>query len=357
MAPLVLAMRRDGTFTPRVCVSAQHREMLDQVLGLFSIKPVHDLGIMKQGQGLFDITTRGLSALDKIYDAEKPDMVIVQGDTTTAFVAALAAFYKGIHIAHVEAGLRTWDKLNPFPEEMNRTLITHLADMHFAPTSLARDNLIKNGVPRTRIRITGNTVVDALRHVEGTITRAAEKKILKSTLPLNGGGPIVLVTAHRRESFGAGMTSVLSAIKALTGAHPDVEFVFPVHPNPNVRAKARSTLKGIRNIRLTQPLDYRTFVCLMHRSYLLLTDSGGIQEEACYLGKPVVVLRQKTERGEAVSAGSAVLVGTDKKKIVSAVSRLLRDASAHSAMARKTAPFGSGNASIKILASLKKFFA
>ena len=322
-------------FATHVCVSAQHRSMLDQVLETFAIRPQHDLQVMQPGQDLFEVTTRCVERLRPVLEAERPDWVLVQGDTTTTFAASLAAFYLGIRVGHVEAGLRTHDKLRPFPEEINRRLTTHLSDLHFAPTSGARDNLLREGIAAETIYVTGNTGIDALLYVREHCT--ASVSVIRGLERWKGDRPLVLVTGHRRESFGEGFRRICEALRqiALRG---DVDLIYPVHLNPNVQGPVRRLLGDLPNVFLIEPVEYVPFVVLMDRARLILTDSGGIQEEAPSLGKPVLVLRDVTERPEGVAAGNARLVGTDPDRIVSETARLLEDASEYARMSRAENP-------------------
>ena len=333
---MVRCLREDARFTVRVAVTAQHREMLDQVLRAFSIEPDYDLNVMQAGQTLAESASRILAALEPVLDREKPDWVIVQGDTTTTFCGALAAFYKGIAVAHVEAGLRTGDLRQPFPEEMNRVLTSRLATLHFAATESAAKNLRREGVDPAAIHVTGNTGIDAVLSVRDSLPaiEPSEKKI-------------ILVTAHRRESFGLGFLSICRALRRLA-QRTDVEIVYPVHPNPNVRDVVREHLHDVPNIRLIEPLEYVAFVDLMRRADILLTDSGGVQEEGPSLGKPVLVMREKTERPEAVEAGTALLMGTDEERIVAETARLLDDRQEYRRRARIHNPYGDGRASARI---------
>lgn len=344
LAPVVRALRGHGGFTVKVLATAQHRSMLDQVLGVFDIEPDFDLDMMRPGQSLTDVTVRAVAGVGKVLERERPDWVVVQGDTTTAFVSALAAYYRRVRVAHVEAGLRTDDKYAPFPEEMNRRLVSALADVHFAPTPAARANLRREGVPAGAIHVTGNTVIDALKQMVAS-GRIESPPVLER---LPASARVLLVTAHRRESFGPGLESVFLALKEVVRRHPDVEVVYPVHPNPNVRRVADRVLGQVARVHLVAPLDYRQFVALMSRAYLILTDSGGIQEEAPGLGKPVLVLRDKTERPEAIAAGTALLVGTDRDRIVRVAERLLTSKAAYSRMARAANPFGDGRAGERV---------
>jgi len=346
LAPVIKELERHSDkFISRVCVTAQHREMLDPFLQLFDIKPDWDLDIMKPNQSLFDVTVSVLSKLRPILEQENPDIVLVQGDTTTAFVAALAAFYLKIKIGHVEAGLRTADKYNPFPEEINRRLISHLADLHFAPTQRATANLLGEAIDESSVFVTGNTVIDALFMIlEGT-----EGQNLLADLPLQPNHKLILVTAHRRESFGEGLISICQALIEIIRRVPNVEVVYPVHLNPNVRSAVERYLTGVDRIHLIEPLDYVSFVHLMNQAYLILTDSGGIQEEASSLGKPVLVLRKVSERPEAIEAGAAKVVGTDAKSIVEETLLLLEDEREYSKMANASNPFGDGHAAERIV--------
>jgi len=347
MAPVILALReRAERFRTRVVLTAQHREMSDQVLALFRIRPDHDLNLMKPEQTLFDTTAGLVKGLEGVYRAERPDLVLVQGDTTTTFVGALAAFYLGIRVGHVEAGLRTADKANPFPEEINRRLASHVADFHFAPTETARRALLAEGVSREAIWVTGNTVIDALMQT----ARALPKRALAGVPGLDPARRVVLVTAHRRENWGEPLEQICLALRDLARAFlADAQVVFPVHPNPKVRRVATRVLGREPNVLLLPPLEYRPFVALMQRSTLILTDSGGVQEEAPSLGKPVLVMRRKTERPEAVRAGTVRLVGTDRARIVAEAARLLTDARAYRAMARRKNPYGDGKAAGRIV--------
>jgi UDP-N-acetylglucosamine 2-epimerase (non-hydrolysing) len=353
LSPLILALRSHPAFRVEVCTTGQHREMLDQVLKAFSIVPDMDLGLMEPDQSLGPLASRTLAALDTYFTSSEPHLVLVQGDTTTTFCAALAAFYHRIPVGHVEAGLRTWRKDSPFPEEMNRVLTTRLADYHFAPTEVARQNLLQEGVPPERIFVTGNTVIDALLM---TAKRIRDHPLAIPGLPAkwyNSSNPLVLITGHRRESFGSGFQAICRAIADLAEKFPTTAFVYPVHLNPNVREPVFSLLGGRPNVFLLDPLEYLPFVALMDRSTLTLTDSGGIQEEAPSLGKPVLVMREVTERPEAVAAGTALLVGTNSKRIYQAVSRLLTDPEARKAMVAARNPYGDGMACQRIVEALE----
>jgi UDP-N-acetylglucosamine 2-epimerase (non-hydrolysing) len=333
-------------------VTAQHREMLDQVLDLFGIVPDHDLDLMRPGQSLGAMTVRALNGLGQVLDAELPDAVLVQGDTTTTFVGALAAFYRQLPIVHVEAGLRTGDSMNPYPEEMNRRLTTRLATLHLAATSVAAANLVAEGVDVNTIRVTGNTVIDALQWAlqREPPNLESELDLLLKRIPLRTR--LVLVTAHRRESWGKPMEQIGAALSELARRHPEIHFIFPIHRNPLVRKAIAGQISLRSNVHLIEPLDYCTFCIAMRRAHLILTDSGGVQEEAPALGVPVLVMRDTTERTEAIEAGTARLVGTACSAIVTEVERLLTDESAHARMAKARNPFGDGRASERIVAAV-----
>jgi UDP-N-acetylglucosamine 2-epimerase (non-hydrolysing) len=372
VAPLVKAFQQQAEqFETIVCVTGQHREMLDQVLRLFEIVPNYDLNIMKPGQDLYDITARVLTGLRDVYKEAKPDLVFVHGDTTTSMAAALAAFYQQIPVAHIEAGLRTYNIYSPWPEEMNRQITSRIATYNLAPTPLSKQNLLKEGIQEESITVTGNTVIDALYLVVNKIKQDASlagelQQQLKTagydTQQLNGGKKLVLITGHRRENFGEGFINMCNAIKTLTEKYPEVDFVYPMHLNPNVRkpileifgeAAVSGTKNDNRNIFFIEPLDYLPFVYLMEQSTLVLTDSGGIQEEAPGLGKPVLVMRDTTERPEAVDAGTVKLVGTNYHLIVSEVSRLLDDETYYNSMAQANNPYGDGLACKRIVEFVK----
>lgn len=352
MAPIVSAFRDKGCKADvRVCVTAQHREMLDQVLSLFKIVPDWDLDLMAPGQDLTDFTSRALPALRKVLHEWRPDAVLVQGDTTTAFSGALAAFYEKLNIGHVEAGLRTGCRYSPWPEEMNRRLISALATYHFAPTAQARKNLLAEGIASERIWVTGNTGIDALKQV---VKAARGPALLRSPFRdclLDPESRLIVVTGHRRENFGLGFERICRALRHLAESN-DIEIVYPVHLNPNIRDRVHNLLGGISNIHLTEPLEYLPFVSLMDRAYLILTDSGGIQEEAPSLGIPVLVMRDTTERPEAVEAGTVRLVGTKEEMIVHEVERLLNDQQHYGEMARAHNPYGDGHAALRIVREL-----
>lgn len=356
MAPLVNAMKADNHFDVKVAVTAQHREMLDQVLDLFSIVPDHDLNIMKAGQTLYDITMRSLEGLSAIIREESPDMVLVHGDTTTTFAGALAAFYQQISVGHVEAGLRTQQKYSPYPEEMNRHLTGVLADLHFAPTATAKNNLLAENVSAEKIFITGNTVIDALLEtaaLEYNFSDSAFSDIKDIDFV---GKSIILVTTHRRENLGDPMRNIFRALARILGDFPDSEIVFPVHKNPKVRKVVNEVLGGHPRVHLIEPLDYQPFINLMKRADLVFTDSGGIQEEAPALAKPVLVLRDVTERPEAVSAGTVRLVGTDEETVYQNTFELLSNKTKYDEMAHAINPYGDGKACQRILDALKWHF-
>ena len=346
MAPVLKLLAREPDLRSLVCVTAQHREMLDQVLALFSIRPDHDLDLMREGQTLTEITTRALTELGPYLAQEKPDLLLVQGDTTTTMAASLAAFYARVPVGHVEAGLRTGDPDYPFPEEVNRRITSVIARHHFAPTERARRNLLADGVPDAGIAVTGNTVIDALLEVVRTTPSRAPKLSLR-------GKRMVLVTAHRRENFGAPLEEIIGALKDLAGRYKDVDVVYPVHRNPNVDGPVRQALSGVAGIHLIDPVDYKAFADLMAESFIILTDSGGIQEEAPSLGKPVLVLRDETERPEAVDAGVVRLVGPHREAIVKTASALLDDPKKYAAMATRINPYGDGKAAERIVARIK----
>lgn len=361
LAPVVLALRSDSRFVCNVCVTAQHREMLDQVLDVFDIAPDIDLDLMQPGQTLAGLTSRAIEALDSYLASSKPDLVLVQGDTTTTFCAALTAFYRHLPVGHVEAGLRTGNMQSPWPEEANRVLTSRLVTLHFAPTETSRRNLLKEGVPEASIFVTGNTVIDALFLALERIRQRtpAIPGLRGNSMESLGDAPLVLITGHRRENFGPGFESICRAIAKLARRFARVRFVYPVHLNPNVREPVGRILgtSSLNNIHLIKPLPYLPFVAMMERATIVLTDSGGIQEEAPSLGKPVLVMRDTTERSEAVEAGIAKLVGTDSDAIVGEASRLLRDEAAHAAMAQAHNPYGDGQAAGKIVAACVGRFA
>ncbi len=346
MAPVILELRRQPWANVRVLATAQHRQMLDQVLAFFDIQPDIDLNIMRPNQALAELTARLLLGLNDVLVQEKPDVVLVQGDTTTVMTVALACFYHRIPIGHVEAGLRTWDIQNPFPEEANRVIAGKLARWHFAPTEGARQNLLKDGIADQSIVVTGNTVVDALL--------ATARRDVNLGIDLRADKRMVLVTSHRRENFGAPFRNICHALQTLAQNNPDVQFLYPVHPNPNIKDVAYKYLAHTPNVTLCEPLDYAPFVAAMKRAYLILTDSGGVQEEAPALGKPVLVLREETERPEAVQEGVVKLVGSNYERILTEAQHLLDDKSAYQAMARGVSPYGDGHASERIAQLLQE---
>jgi UDP-N-acetylglucosamine 2-epimerase (non-hydrolysing) len=354
LCPVLLNLRQGREFSVRVCVTAQHRAMLDQVLAAFAVTPDYDLDLMQPAQTLTALTARTLAGLEPVLEAEHPDMVLVQGDTTTTLAGALAAFYQRIPAGHVEAGLRTGDLAQPFPEEMNRVVTTRLAALHFAPTERAAANLRAEGVDGGRIAVTGNSGIDAVLYVRDAL---AAGRLAGGEWPrLDPAKKLMVVTAHRRESFGAGFEHICAALARLA-RRADVQIVYPVHRNPRVLEPVSRRLGGLANVWLLEPLDYVPFVDLMRRAYLLLTDSGGIQEEGPSLGKPILVMREKTERPEAVEAGTVKLVGTDEDRIVREAERLLDDAAEYGRMARIHNPYGDGQASDRIRQAITAYFA
>ncbi len=362
MAPVIKELKKYPTiFNTKVCVTAQHREMLDQVLELFEIKPDYDLNIMKQGQDLYDITINILQDIKKVLEEFKPDIVLVHGDTTTTSTASLAAFYQKIKVGHIEAGLRTWDIYNPWPEEANRQITGILSNYHFAPTLTSKKNLLKENKKEENIIITSNTVIDALFLALDKIksNRELENKInstLKTqNLTLKDDHKVILVTGHRRENFGEGFINICEALKEIALKNPNFSIIYPVHLNPNVQKPVKSILKNINNIYLIEPLGYEEFVYLMDRSYLIITDSGGVQEEAPSLGKPVLVMRNTTERPEALEAGTVKLVGTDKNKIAKETQKLINQKQEYEKMSQAHNPYGDGRASEKIVDFLRQY--
>jgi UDP-N-acetylglucosamine 2-epimerase (non-hydrolysing) len=369
LAPVIKELSVHGSsFEVKVCITAQHREMLDQVLTIFDIVPDHDLDIMTTNQDLFEVTTQSLNGLKDVLLEERPDIVLIQGDTTTSFAASLAAYYLQIPVGHIEAGLRTYIKYSPFPEEKNRHLTTSLADFHFAPTQGAKDNLLKENVLEERIWVTGNTVIDALLSIvsgqQSDIRQKELNEYFKTTWNLNlpsdtdsrtntNDYKLILVTGHRRESFGEGFENICLALKEIAERNPDVAIVYPVHFNPNVQQPVKTILNGRPHIHLIEPLEYEQFVYLMTKSHLILTDSGGIQEEAPSLEKPVLVMRNTTERLEGIQAGTAKLVSTDKEKIVEETQKLLDDPKSYKKMSKTTNPYGDGKAAKRIVDILR----
>ena len=361
MAPVIKAFKNaDDSFITKVCVTGQHRELLDQVLKIFEIVPDYDLNVMKAGQDLYDISSSVLLGMRGVLNEFNPDLVFVHGDTTTSSMAALSSFYKQIKVAHVEAGLRTNNVYAPWPEEMNRQITGRIATYHFAPTEIARTNLINENIPENRIYVTGNTVIDALKIIVAKIDQIpkVENEIIKALdnfLPetVINKKPYILITGHRRENFGKGFMNICEAILDLAVRNPEFHFIYPVHLNPNVQGPVNKLLGDQKNIHLLKPLEYLPFVYLMQHAYMVLTDSGGIQEEAPSLGKPVLVMRDTTERPEAVQAGTVRLVGTSKKRIIESVTNLITDQSAYEDMSTAHNPYGDGKASIRILTAVK----
>lgn len=358
MAPVIAALKKRPQVELEVCVTAQHRRMLDETLATFDIVPDTDLDLMRPGQTLAQLTSRAVVALDEYLGRKKPDIILVQGDTTTVLCGALSAFYHKIRIGHVEAGLRTYHRYSPFPEEMNRVLTSHLADWHFAPTETARQCLLKEGIEEARIFVTGNTVIDALYQIR----KKVKDRPLNEMPELQGlsakfqfpDTKIILVTGHRRESFGEGFRQICLGIKRIAQGHPEVQVIYPVHLNPNVQEPVRQILGDLGNVHLIEPLSYLPFVKLMDAAYIILTDSGGIQEEAPALGKPVLVMREVTERPEAVAAGVVKLVGPDAERIYNEAGKLLSDEAEYKKMARGISPYGDGRAAERIVDILLK---
>lgn len=349
MAPVILALKKRPEFDVRVLATAQHRQMLDQVLSFFDIKADFDLDIMQPNQALTTLTARLLLALDEVLQSTKFDAVLLQGDTTTVMTAALACFYHRIPVGHVEAGLRTGDIHNPFPEEANRVIAGKLARWHFAPTEGSRRNLLKEHIPDSEIIVTGNTVIDALL--------MTAKKDIELPVAIDPGRRVVLVTSHRRENFGEPFRRICRALRTLAEKNPEVQFIYPVHPNPNVKEVAYEFLADLANFKLFEPLDYAYFISMMKRAHIIITDSGGVQEEAPALGKPVLVLRDETERPEAVEEGVVRLVGSNYDRIVSEVQHLLDDESAYKEIARGLSPYGDGHAAERIVKTLSEYFS
>jgi UDP-N-acetylglucosamine 2-epimerase (non-hydrolysing) len=362
MAPIVLALNSSEYFESAVCVTGQHRQMLDQVLNLFEIHPEYDLNLMSQNQDLFDVTCKTLTGLRDVFEDYRPDLILVHGDTTSCFAASLAAFYKKVKVGHVEAGLRTWNLQSPWPEEANRQLTDCIADFYFAPTDQSKDNLITEGRDKVNICVTGNTVIDALLNVAAKLGSSVEFQQQAAHEIVQGGYPHIaqqgrrriLITGHRRENFGEGMLQICRAVKEVAAQYPDVDLIYPVHLNPNVQEPVRSILNGLSNVYLIDPLDYVPFVYMMANSHFILTDSGGIQEEGPALGKPVLVMRDTTERPEAVKAGTVRLVGNDSSSIATHCTKLLESDVEYLSMATSTNPFGDGRAAGRILDFLKE---
>lgn len=355
MAPVVKEFKKNSDFfETKVCVTAQHREMLDQVLDFFEITPDYDLDIMESNQNLSLLTSGILGGVNKVLEDFKPDFMYVQGDTTTSFAASLSAYYSGVKVCHVEAGLRTFDKWAPFPEEINRQLTGKLADYHFAPTQRAKEHLLSENVDETTILVTGNTVIDALLYSAEKVDSKEQSEFRKLDSLIEPGKRLILVTGHRRENFGEGLNNICNALRRLAGEE-DVQIIYPVHLNPNVQKPVYDLLGEIKNITLIEPLGYESFVWLMKRSYLMITDSGGIQEEAPSLGKPVLVTREKTERPEAIDAGTVILVGTNEERIVQECLLLLNNEKQYKSMSLRHNPYGDGN-SAKRIAEFQKGF-
>ena len=350
MAPLVKELERRKEIESIVCVTAQHREMLDQVLNTFDIKPDYDLNIMKQGQSLADVTTRALVGLEDVIKEVKPDIVLVHGDTTTTFAGALAAFYNQVAIGHVEAGLRTYDKYSPYPEEMNRQMVDRLSDMYFAPTEISKDNLLKENIDESKIYITGNTAIDAMS------TTVDENYTHPELDWINAGERMILLTAHRRENLGEPMRHIFRAIKRVVDEFSDVKVIYPIHMNPRVREVANEVFGDADRVKLIEPLEVFDFHNFQNKSYIILTDSGGIQEEAPSLGKPVLVLRDTTERPEGIKAGTLKLVGTDEDVIYEETKKLLLDKKAYEKMSKASNPYGDGHASERIVDAIIEYF-
>ncbi|HLS11278.1 MAG TPA: UDP-N-acetylglucosamine 2-epimerase (non-hydrolyzing) [Flavobacteriaceae bacterium] len=352
MAPVVHAFQKEKGFDTRICITAQHREMLDQVLEFFSITADYDLDLMKPGQSLYSLTASIITEMQLVLENYNPDFVYVHGDTTTSSIAALAAFYNGSKVCHIEAGLRTFNKWSPFPEEMNRKLTARLTDYHFAPTIRAKTNLLKEGIADDHIFVTGNTVIDALIHSVDAVTKAPSALIQEIDEWLDER-PLLLITGHRRENHGEGFERICKALQIIAQNNPEIALIYPVHLNPNVQKPVNKYLQGILNIKLLEPLTYQDFIWLMHRSKLIITDSGGVQEEAPSLGKPVLVMRDTTERPEAVEAGTVILVGTNTDKIVSETEDLLRNTDRYNKMSELHNPYGDGQASKRIVEIIK----
>lgn len=353
MAPLVKAFQAESLFQTKVCVTAQHREMLDQVLDFFDIHPDFDLNLMRKDQNLYTLTAEIITGLKNVMEEFKPDYVYVHGDTTTTMASSIAAFYAGAKICHVEAGLRTHNKRSPFPEELNRQLTGRMADFHFAPTDLARKNLLLENINDDDIVVTGNTVIDALFYSTKEVEYVDDEEIMSLKTIVNHSKKIILVTGHRRENHGQGFINICEALKEIAELNPGVQIIYPVHLNPNVSKPVYQILSNISNIHLINPLSYPAFVWLMNYSYLIITDSGGIQEEAPSLGKPVLVLRDTTERPEAVEAGTVILVGTDKKKIIKETQNLIVSDELYNRMSALHNPYGNGDACHKIVSFIK----
>lgn len=356
MAPVIHAFQKEKGFGIRICITAQHREMLDQVLDFFSISADYDLNLMKPGQSLYSLTAAIITGMQSVLEDYNPDFVYVHGDTTTSSIAALAAFYNGSKVCHIEAGLRTFNKWVPFPEEMNRQLTGRLSDLHFAPTNRAKANLLKEGTADSQVFVTGNTVIDALMHSVETVTKTPSPLIQELEEWL-GERTLLLITGHRRENLGEGFERICKALQTIAKNNPEIALIYPVHLNPNVQEPVKKYLQNIPNIKLLEPLAYQDFIWLMHRSKLIITDSGGVQEEAPSLGKPVLVMRDTTERPEAVEAGTVILVGTDTEKIVAETEDLLHNTERYNKMSALHNPYGDGKASQRIVEIIKNIDA
>tara|TARA_B100000579_G_C22836770_1_gene859260 strand:- start:942 stop:2066 length:1125 start_codon:yes stop_codon:yes gene_type:complete len=356
LAPVITSFKQEESFATKVCITSQHKEMLKQVLDLYDITPDYDLDVMEKNQSLEDLTKTILVKLDPVLNKEKPDVVLVHGDTTTTFASSLASFYKKISIGHIEAGLRTGNIYSPWPEEGNRRLVSHLAQYHFAPTENSKENLLLEGIDEKAILVTGNTVIDSLLQTVNSLEDDSfrHNKIGKNFSFVSKQKKIILITGHRRENFGEGFNNICNSIRELAKKYPEINFVYPVHLNPSVREPVFGILNNINNIYLLEPQDYLPFVYLMNKSYIILTDSGGIQEEAPSLGKPVLLLRNTTERPEAVSAGTVKLVGTNSKKIIDTTSNLIDDIEEYKRMSKAHNPYGDGMASKRILDFFKE---
>lgn len=358
MAPLIKTFQADKDFVTKVCVTAQHRQMLDQVLNIFDINPDYDLNIMKPGQDLFDVTVNVLSGMKRVLSDFNPDIVLIHGDTTTTSACSLAAFYNKIKIGHIEAGLRTGNIYSPWPEEANRKITGVLADYHFAPTTSSENNLLKENINKKNILVTGNTVIDALYLMIEKIENDPRLKsrileLISSQYKLFDDKKIILITGHRRENFGHGFRNICNALKTIADNNPDFDIVYPVHFNPNVQKPVREILSNAKNIHLIEPLSYECFIYMMSKSFFIITDSGGIQEEAPSLGKPVLVMRDSSERPEAIKAGTVKLVGTDYAKIIEESQKLIDDENEYNKMSKAYNPYGDGKASLKILNFIK----
>ena len=354
MAPLIKAFQKESAFDTKVCVTAQHREMLDQVLDFFDIKADYDLNVMKPNQNLYTLTATIITELKAVLEDCRPDYIFVHGDTTTTMAASIAGFYAGAKVCHIEAGLRTFNKYTPFPEEINRKVTGAIADFHFAPTQQAKQNLLREAVDEKNILVTGNTVIDALLESSEKVKKIQDKEIDALKKIVDSTKKLILVTGHRRENQGKGFIHICQALKQIALQNPEIQIVYPVHLNPNVKEPVYRILSGIENIKLITPLAYPAFVWLMNQSYLIITDSGGVQEEAPSLGKPVLVMRDTTERPEAVSAGTVILVGTDEQKIVDECEQLLNNQEKYSKMSALHNPYGDGKACERIVEFFKK---